>query len=71
MHEEENPQTTTDQAVTPGTTTSEQPEVKTFTQDEVNSIAAKEAKKAQEKFRKQLGFDDFKNAKDGFSKYKC
>src|SRR5690606_27523716 len=52
------------------TPSTEQVEVKTFTQDEVNSIAAKEAKKAQEKFLKQLGFDDFKNAKDGFSKYK-
>lgn len=73
MSEEVNVQQTTDQAVTPEaeqTPSTEQVEVKTFTQDEVNSIASKEAKKAQEKFLKQLGFDDFKNAKDGFSKYK-
>jgi uncharacterized Ntn-hydrolase superfamily protein len=69
MSEEVNVQQTPDQAVTLNKST-EQVEVKTFTQDEVNSIAAKEAKKAQEKFLKQLGFDDFKNAKDGFSKYK-
>ncbi len=43
---------------------------KTFTQDELNNIAAKEAKKAQEKLLKQLGVDDFANAKDGMAKFK-
>lgn len=43
---------------------------KTFTQDELNNIAAKEAKKAQEKLLKQLGVDDFANAKDGLAKFK-
>lgn len=42
---------------------------KTFTQDDVNAIAAKEAKKAQEKFLKQLGVTDFKTAKEGLEKY--
>ncbi|WP_077735639.1 hypothetical protein [Bacillus sonorensis] len=41
---------------------------KTFTQDDVNSIAAKEAKKAQEKLLKQLGVSDFKSAKEGLQK---
>lgn len=43
---------------------------KTFTQDELNNVAAKEAKKAQEKLLKQLGIDDFANAKDGLAKFK-
>lgn len=42
---------------------------KTFTQDELNSIAAKEAKKAQEKLLKQLGIEDFENAKEGMKKF--
>ena len=42
----------------------------TFTQEDVNSIAAKEAKKAQEKLLKQLGIDDFDSAKDGLAKFK-
>ncbi|GHU59097.1 hypothetical protein AGMMS49975_26320 [Clostridia bacterium] len=43
---------------------------KTFTQEQVNGIAAKEAKKAQEKLFKDLGFTDVKTASDGFKKYK-
>lgn len=43
---------------------------KTFTQEDVNSIAAKEAKKAQEKLLKQLGVSDFKSAKEGLEKLK-
>lgn len=42
----------------------------TFTQDDLNRIAAKEAKKAQEKLLKQLGMDDFDNAKEGLQKFK-
>lgn len=42
---------------------------KSFTQEDVNAIAAKEAKKATEKVLKQLGVKDFKDAKDGLSKY--
>lgn len=45
------------------------PPVKTFTQDDVNSVAAKEAKKAQEKLLKQLGITDFENAKEGMKKF--
>ncbi|MEC1552545.1 hypothetical protein P9D28_08910 [Bacillus haynesii] len=41
---------------------------KTFTQEDVSSIAAKEAKKAQEKLLKQLGVSDFKSAKEGLQK---
>lgn len=43
---------------------------KTFTQDDVNAIAAKEAKKAQEKLLKQLGVKDVKSAKDGLDQFK-
>ena len=47
-----------------------EPPAKTFTQEDVNSLVAKEAKKAQEKLLKQLGVEDFNNAKDGLSKFK-
>ena len=70
MSEELNPQQLPDQAVNPEAAPTEQAETKTFTQDEVNNIASKEAKKAQEKFLKQLGFDDFNNVKEGITKYK-
>ncbi|EIJ79118.1 hypothetical protein PB1_16214 [Bacillus methanolicus PB1] len=43
---------------------------KTFTQDDVNNIVAKEAKKAQEKLLKQLGIEDFNSAKEGLQKFK-
>lgn len=43
---------------------------KNFTQEDVNNIVAKEAKKAQEKLLKQLGIDDFKNAKEGLQKFR-
>jgi DNA-directed RNA polymerase subunit F len=43
---------------------------KTFTQDDVNAIAAKEAKKAMEKVLKQLGVTDMKSAKDGLDQFK-
>ncbi len=43
---------------------------KTFSQEDVNGLVAKEAKKAQEKLLKQLGIDDFKNAKEGLQKFK-
>ncbi|GGE47710.1 hypothetical protein GCM10011391_28090 [Pullulanibacillus camelliae] len=42
----------------------------TFKQEDVNKIAAKEAKKAQEKLLKSLGIDDFDNAKEGMKKFK-
>lgn len=43
---------------------------KSFSQEDVNGIVAKEAKKAQEKLLKQLGIDDFKSAKEGLTKFK-
>lgn len=43
---------------------------KTFTQEDVNSIAAREAKKAQEKLFKEVGIEDFENAKEGLQKFK-
>jgi hypothetical protein len=43
---------------------------KTFTQDDVNNIVAKEVKKAQEKLLKQLGIDDFNSAKEGLQKFR-
>lgn len=47
-----------------------QGEDKTFSQEDVNKIAAKEAKKATEKLLKQLGVTDFNSAKDGLKKFK-
>ena len=44
-------------------------EDKTFTQEDVNNIATKEARKAQEKVFKELGIEDFENAKEGFKKF--
>lgn len=41
---------------------------KTFSQEDVNNIAAKEAKKATEKLLKQLGVEDFNSAKEGLTK---
>lgn len=42
---------------------------KTFTQDDVNAIATKQARAAQEKMLKQLGIEDFDNAKEGMKKF--
>lgn len=43
--------------------------VKTFTQEDVNNIATKEARKAQEKLFKDLGIEDFEDAKEGMKKF--
>lgn len=51
-------------------TDSQQSEEKTFTQDDVNNLIARETKKQQEKFLKQLGVEDFKDAKEGMTKLK-
>lgn len=51
-------------------TADSEPPSKTFTQEDVNSLVAKEAKKAQEKLLKQLGVEDFNNAKEGLTKFK-
>ena len=50
--------------------TAQEAEVKTFTQEDVNNIVAREAKKAQEKLLKQLGIEDFKSAKEGLEKFR-
>lgn len=42
----------------------------TFTQEQVNGIASKEAKHAQEKLLRDLGVEDFDSAKDGLVKYR-
>lgn len=42
----------------------------TFTQEDVNNVVAKETKKAQEKLFKELGIEDFENAKEGMKKFK-
>lgn len=46
------------------------PPAKKFTQEDVNNLVSKEAKKAQEKLLKQLGVEDFNNAKEGLNKFK-
>lgn len=43
--------------------------VKTFTQEDVNNIATKESRKAQEKLFKDLGIEDFEDAKEGMKKF--
>lgn len=66
-------QTQADQPVNAGENTEpqtqEQP-VKTFTQEEVSGLVAKESKKAQEKIFKDLGFENFKSAKEGLQQLK-
>lgn len=42
---------------------------KLFTQESVNTIAAREARKAEEKLLKKLGVKDFKTAKEGLEKF--
>lgn len=49
-------------------TNSEQ-EGKVFKQEDVNNIVARESKKATEKLLKDLGIEDFDNAKDGLAKF--
>lgn len=44
--------------------------VKSFSQEDVNGLVAKEAKKAQEKLLKQLGIEDFNSAKEGLAKFR-
>src|SRR5690554_3039825 len=51
-------------------TAPEKAEEKLFRQEDVNNIVAREAKKAQEKLLKELGIDDFENAKDGLAKFR-
>ncbi|GGB26785.1 hypothetical protein GCM10011409_00120 [Lentibacillus populi] len=51
-------------------TTTEKVEEKVFKQEDVNNIVAKESKKATEKLLKELGIEDFENAKDGLAKFK-
>lgn len=63
----------TDQAEQPGDekgTATDKAEEKTFKQEDVNNIVAKESKKATEKLLKELGIEDFENAKEGMVKFK-
>jgi len=48
----------------------DQQDNKTFTQEDVNNIVARETKKATEKLLRQLGIEDFENAKEGLKKFK-
>ena len=50
-------------------TDSKESNERTFTQEDVNNLVARETKKAQEKIFKELGFEDIKSAKDGFNKF--
>ncbi|MEX2784453.1 hypothetical protein AB3331_04615 [Streptococcus sp. H49] len=63
-------QQNTDQSVNTGENNEPETQVKTFTQEEVNGFVTKEAKKAQEKIFKSLGFEDIKSAKEGLEKLK-
>ncbi len=53
-----------------GTDSQQQSEDKTFTQEDVNNLISRETKKQQEKLLKQLGVEDFENAKEGMRKFK-
>lgn len=55
--------------VTPDTQPEQVETPKTFTQEDVSGLVAKETKKAQEKMLKQLGITDFSTAKEGMQKY--
>lgn len=44
-------------------------ETKTYTQQDVNNIVAKESKKAMEKMLKDLGVENVKSAKEGLKKF--
>ena len=66
-------QTQADQPVNAGENIESQTQeqsVKTFTQEEVTGLVAKESKKAQEKIFKDLGFENFKSAKEGLQQLK-
>lgn len=58
-----------DTPVTPDTQPEQVETPKTFTQDDVSGLVAKETKKAQEKLLKSLGVTDFNTAKEGLQKY--
>ncbi|WP_121605523.1 hypothetical protein [Virgibacillus sp. Bac332] len=51
-------------------TNSQQSEDKTFSQEDVNNLVARETKKQQEKLLKQLGVNEFKDAKEGMKQFK-
>lgn len=53
-----------------GTGDQQSQEGKTFTQEDVNNLIAKETRKQQEKLLKQLGVENFENAKEGMEKFK-
>lgn len=55
---------------TSGTGADKQPGERTFNQEEVNNIATKESRKATEKILKDLGIEDFDNAKEGLQKFR-
>src|SRR5690606_21548838 len=51
-------------------TAPEKAEERLFRQEDVNNIVAREVKKTQEKLLKELGIDDFENAKEGLQKFR-
>lgn len=51
-------------------TTTEKVEENLYKQEDVNNVVAKESKKATEKLLKELGIDDFDNAKEGMEKFR-
>lgn len=51
-------------------TAEQQAEARTFSQEDVNNIVAREVKKAQEKLFRELGIEDFNSAKEGLQKFR-
>ena len=52
------------------TDTVQKSEERLFRQEDLNNIVAREVKKTQEKLLKELGIDDFENAKEGLQKFR-
>lgn len=63
-------ETVEEQQVVTETQTKSEGTNNTYTQEDVNNVVARESKKATEKLLKELGVDDFENAKDGLAKFK-
>lgn len=55
---------------TGGQQQSQTPEAKTYSQEDVNNVVAKETRKATEKLLQSLGVEDFNGAKEGLAKLK-
>lgn len=70
MEDNKNTDVTVEQTQGEEVEETERNEEKIFKQEDVNNIVAKEVKTNQERLLKELGIDDFENAKDGLKKFR-